>query len=642
MAKYRVQGPDGKVHVFEGPDGASPADIEAFANQTFGAKAQRAKADKADMERMADPTAGMSTTDKFLAGMGKAFADTGRGVGQLVRDGIEVFDRPAPTLSGLITGKKSQTLADKLGLPSTADIDESKKLDSSLMNTGAGQAGNFAGNVAITLPTVAVPGAATLRGAATIGALQGAIGPVGTDDSRVQNMLLGGAAGAGGVAAGRVLAGAYQGGKALIEPFTQGGRQKIAGRVIQRFADDPAAVAAAKGGKSVTGATPTIAEETADAGMARLQDAVRSVDPQIAGRIDARLADNNAARVEALRSLTGSDGGREFAVEMRKGTTKPMYDAATSLGIDFDTLSAAQKGEMTKVMQMPAVQDALGAARENAANHGMKIGNEGNVAGLHQAKMAMDDKLRDLANQGLGDSNKAQAIRAAKDRLVTFMDSMTGGAYGEARQTFAEMSKPINQMDVVQAILNKGSSATSDLAGNPRLMPNALTSIVKTPEAEAALIKQATGGKAGVNRIADILTPEQNNLVRSVINEVDRTGAVARAGNGPGSATAQRMAAQNVLARLIGPTGLPTSWAESAIANTIVGKPLNLLYGGIAEPKIQQELANAVLDPATARQALLAAQKQGIKLPQNMLTELIGQAARTTPSSLVVSQPGGR
>jgi len=35
MAVYRVQGPDGKIHRFEGPDGASPQEVEQFAAEQF-------------------------------------------------------------------------------------------------------------------------------------------------------------------------------------------------------------------------------------------------------------------------------------------------------------------------------------------------------------------------------------------------------------------------------------------------------------------------------------------------------------------------------------------------------------------------------------------------------------------------------
>ena len=187
-----------------------------------------------------------STLDNLRAGFGKAVVDTGRGIAQL------------------------------FGQVERSDVDEVQSRDAALMDSGAGKVGNFAGNLAIALPTVAIPGAASLRGAALIGGTQGALQQVGTEDSRLKNMGLGAAAGAGGVAAGRLLAAGYQGAKALAEPFTQAGREKIAGRVIQRFADDPTVVLKAQGAKSVTGATPTLAEETADAGLSRLQDALGS------------------------------------------------------------------------------------------------------------------------------------------------------------------------------------------------------------------------------------------------------------------------------------------------------------------------------------------------------------------------------
>jgi hypothetical protein len=39
--RYRVQGPDGAIHVLEGPDDASPEQVEAFAAQTIGKAAQK-------------------------------------------------------------------------------------------------------------------------------------------------------------------------------------------------------------------------------------------------------------------------------------------------------------------------------------------------------------------------------------------------------------------------------------------------------------------------------------------------------------------------------------------------------------------------------------------------------------------------
>lgn len=562
------------------------------------------------VEKAPDPTVGMSGLDKFRAGIGKGMVDTVRGIGQLV------------------------------GAVSQEEIDESRRLDATLNDTGAGLVGNVVGNIALALPTIAIPGAATLRGAALIGATQGAAQPVSGDESRIANAALGGAAGAGGVAAGRAVMAGASGVRAMAEPFTQAGRTRIAGRTIQRFADDPARVIAARGGASPTGAIPTLAEETGDAGMARLQDAARSLDPQIAGRIDARLTENNAARVNALRGMTGQDGGRDFAAQMRAGTAKDLYDRAYSVPIELENLSASQRGEITKLMQMPAIQDALKVARENGANFGMKMDGPGNIMGLHQAKLALDDKIAELSGGTANQANKAASVTAARDRLVSFMEAMSPD-YREARLTYAQMSKPINAMDTASEVLRRGASATSDLPANPgmagevRLQPNALMRLLQD---EDRLVQQATGRK-GLGGLSGVMEPDQINLLRQIASEVDRTGAVARAGNGPGSATAQRMASQNILRQLVGPTGLPQSWAESAFANTVIGKPFNLLYGGVAEPRIQQALAEAVLDPVAARRALQAAQQSNSpRLPQNALTQLLMQSGRVAPGSVVAGQ----
>lgn len=48
MAMYRVQGPDGRIHRFEGPDNATPQEVEAFAAQTFGNLQREANAPKAE------------------------------------------------------------------------------------------------------------------------------------------------------------------------------------------------------------------------------------------------------------------------------------------------------------------------------------------------------------------------------------------------------------------------------------------------------------------------------------------------------------------------------------------------------------------------------------------------------------------
>jgi hypothetical protein len=404
--------------------------------------------------------------------------------------------------------------------------------------------------------------------------------------------------------------------------------------MLQRFADDQTRLAATTSKPTITGARPTLAEQTGDAGIARLQDSLRSVDPQINNQITQRLSDNNAARVNALRTLAGEDGARDFAVANRDAIASMLYGDAFNVA----NLGTARERELRTLLRSPAIRSAMTDARAIAANKGTNVGQSnatGSIEGLHTMKMALDDAID--AAKSAGNNNKAKGIIAARDRLVGFIEELSPD-YKSARVTYADMSRPINQMDVAAQLLKRGLSNGSDLSGTPIINRNALLGMMKD---EPALIRQATGRNVG-GSLQGLMEPDQLAMLKAVASEVDRAGAVATAGNGPGSATAQRMASQNILRQLVGPTGLPQSWAESVLANTMIGKPLNLLYGGVAEPKIQQALAQAVLDPANALAVLQAAQSQGIQLPPTVMRELLAQVARNAPASVALSQPNGR
>lgn len=167
--RFQVTSPDGQKFVVNAPEGATQEQALAFAQQHFAQRAEQRTAIQQDMQRLADPTAGMSTLDKLNAGIGKAFSDVGKGAAQLVGMG-----------------------------PSGEEVAEQRKLDAPMMKTGAGVTGNVLGNLALLAPASVLPGAASIPGAAALGATVAALQPTQNTGERLTNMAIGG--GLGGAA----------------------------------------------------------------------------------------------------------------------------------------------------------------------------------------------------------------------------------------------------------------------------------------------------------------------------------------------------------------------------------------------------------------------------------------------------------
>lgn len=136
-----------------------PADHDSLKRRVSGLR---------DQIRMADPTSGMSFTEKFNAGMGKALTDIGRGGAQMLGRG-----------------------------PSAEETRETRQLDAPLMKTGGGIAGNVAGNIGTFAPLAMVPGANTIAGAGALGSVAAALQPAEGAGERITNMAVGGGLGGG-------------------------------------------------------------------------------------------------------------------------------------------------------------------------------------------------------------------------------------------------------------------------------------------------------------------------------------------------------------------------------------------------------------------------------------------------------------
>lgn len=278
-------------------------------------------------EKPIDPTDGMSGLDKFRAGAGKAFYDVGRGVGQI----FDVVDRK--------------------------DIDEANARDKALIDTGAGMAGNIVGNIAAYAPLAIVPGANTVGGGAAIGALSGALQPVGVNDSRAGNAVVGGAFGSVLPALGRVASTAKA---AVVDPFTESGLNRIAGGVLRRGASD--ADAAYANMLQNTGKTPnfapTVGQSSADSGLASMERAARAIDPQGFGSI---ADQQRGALAGAVRGIGGDTADDVLA---RTEAVEAFYDRAKSAKIP-------ETEELKALLNRPAIRQAFKESEVNAANRGI-------------------------------------------------------------------------------------------------------------------------------------------------------------------------------------------------------------------------------------------------------------------------------
>lgn len=520
-----------------------------------------------------DPTEGMSTTEKLLAGVGKAFTDVGRGVGQAV------------------------------GLVSRADIEESRRLDAPLMKTGAGMTGNILGNVAALAPTSMIPGAASIPGAAMIGAATGALAPSASTEETLKNTALGGVLSPAAILAGRGLGAVARGGQSLIEPFTRGGQDKIAARTLQQFANDPTKAAAnLRAAKPlIPGSIPTMAQGADDAGLAQLERTLVS-NPETGGRLADAYAAQRAARLGAVRDIAGTDEYFNAIKEGRKVFANEDYAKAMSQGIDPE-MAKSLAPQIKSLLGRPSVKAAQARAKELAREADINLNDFSSIQGLDWLKKGLDDIISSASNptSSVG-KEKLRALTQTKNDLMAVLDDLAPG-YKAANDNFAGMSRQVNSMEVARDLQKRLEPALARYGANTRETGSAYAQAL---EAAGESVKKSTG----MNKpLRDVMTGADYDTLQNVAKDFARKAKADDMGRAVGSNTAQNLAAQNLLRRTLGPTGLPESWAESNVLQAFLSPYTGIAKLGGAEQKVLDRLLQAALDPNDAAGLLqLAAQ----------------------------------
>ncbi|CAG4900863.1 lytic transglycosylase domain-containing protein [Paraburkholderia saeva] len=553
----------------------------------------------------------------FLAGMGRGVQETALGAQQLLGHGAQ-----AVGLNGMgdwLVNDANQGLTH--GAQEVAPYSAAHPIA-----TGAG---NIAGSMAATAPLmIAAPAGTGMLGLATRGAvsggLMGATAPVSPDSQnygadKLQQVGIGSLLGIASpfAVAGAVGAGKYAGNAlgSLVRPFTQNGQQAIARDIVFQ---------AARGGPSgldlsqiVPGSSPTLAEATANPGIATLQRTIRDLNPS---PFVAQEQQNAAARLSALGGISGTPEELSAARLARTQDAADNY-LATNVGIPTtNTAYAALK-------QTPAFNKAFAEAQQMAKNQGISSietvtqnranANMGGQAGtpqiyvsgqgLQYVKQSLDDQI-DSAMRA-GESGKARNVLGVKDQLLQMMDDNIDG-YAQARSQFAQQSGPIDAMQYLQSL------NLTDAQGNVTLakVQNALSQMQKLQQ------------KPGINT-AKSVTPDQITALQSIRDDLLRASN-AGLGRSAGSSTAQNLATQQMMRSVLpGKLGalagqLPTGTVGGALGGLagygVAGAPGAAVGGAIGarlgsglsalmnthNEAIQSEVASLMLNPSMAAPAL--------------------------------------
>jgi hypothetical protein len=322
--------------------------------------------------------------------------------------------------------------------------------------------------------------------------------------------------------------------------------------------------------------------------LAKDMNFANSVDGPVFARQKFGGASNRTHTTEghALDTMTQKlyDKGYVSSPNAYDEVIEKLYDHSRNVGEHY-----------SQYRQPPSVDDRLIAALDR--NTDAKLSKPAEPVDLvatgpklaHYTKLALDDMIEQAGMRG--QKNEQRVLLGTRDKLVNLIerDDFSPG-YKRARETYAEMSKPVDQLEAGQQIRKDTRGAGTDTGGNRVLSP----------------AKWQTRVMDRLDDLGEKLSPEQVQKAKAIGADLDRAALSDTAGRAVGSNTFQNLSSANLLGAALG-----DRLAGNSVALTIA-RPLQWLYK-LPETQVQDLLTQAMLDPSLARALMAKATRPNVE-----------------------------
>ena len=490
-----------------------------------------------------------------------------------------------------------------------AEFEASKQRGMEALGTGGTDVlgmvgGGVTGGIALRGVTPAAGWGGKIAQGTAVGAGAGATTPSSTSGLGQTAMQMGVGAALGGAvpAVAPIIAKTGQAAyRTLIEPMLDPASIKSRAYMEAAGVKAPDIISALRTNKPVVpGSLPTAGEAAISAGrpeFSALQATAGKVLPtNYLARTDAR----NAARLNQLGKVAGTEADMVAAVGTRAATATQNYGAAMAEGID-QQMATALKPQIKLLLERPSMKEARNVATRLAKEQNIRFSSLGQLEGLDWLKKGLDEQISSATKVGssVGKAELGSLMQTKEDLLATM--KQLSPKYDVARSTFAAQSKPINQMEVGQYLKDKLTPALDETASQKA------GSFAGAVRDAPGTLKRSLTNAPRYEKLSDVLTPDQVAKVESIRQDLANEAKqqmMAQKGAQAGP-NAMDVASQSIS----GATGggkIPNPLSRVVtIANAIIGR----LEGKI-DKKLAIEIAAEMLSPSKVSRVL---QKEVIK-----------------------------